>query len=210
MKIDMHCHSKFSHDNYLEPTALIEQALKKELDGVCFTEHFSYSASVDVDYIEVPDGFHVFRGLEISTNHGHVLVYGLKDDSWNRWSRHHFLDIFEVIKSVHDCGGICVAAHPFRGWDSIGEDMLKIDGFDAIETHNGRSPDSENDTAVEFAGEMNLLSIGGSDCHNVGQVGKAWTVFNNPVFTIEAAIEEIRKGNCQGMVLAEDVSKTGE
>jgi len=39
MKIDLHCHSKYSQDNYLEPEEVIEQAIKMNLDGVCFTEH---------------------------------------------------------------------------------------------------------------------------------------------------------------------------
>jgi predicted metal-dependent phosphoesterase TrpH len=35
MKIDLHCHTKYSGDNYLEPEELIEQALKVNLNGVC-------------------------------------------------------------------------------------------------------------------------------------------------------------------------------
>ena len=38
---DLHCHTKYSGDNYLEPEELIKQALGKNLDGVCITEHSS-------------------------------------------------------------------------------------------------------------------------------------------------------------------------
>jgi len=41
LKIDLHCHTKYSGDNDLEPEELIEQAVKKNLDGVCITEHSS-------------------------------------------------------------------------------------------------------------------------------------------------------------------------
>ena len=41
MKIDLHRHSKYSNDNYLEPDDLIRQAIIMKLDGVCFTEHHS-------------------------------------------------------------------------------------------------------------------------------------------------------------------------
>jgi hypothetical protein len=90
-----------------------------------------------LERIRIPEGFYVFRGVEISTDHGHLLVYGLKDDSWNIWSSHTYLNASQVIENVHRLGGICVPAHPFRGWDSFGENVLKIDGIDAIETHNG-------------------------------------------------------------------------
>ena len=70
MRIDLHCHSKYSHDNYLEPEELIEQAIKMNLNGVCFTEHHSLTASLPVEKIMIPQGFYVFRGLEISTDGG--------------------------------------------------------------------------------------------------------------------------------------------
>ncbi len=139
MRIDLHCHSKYSHDSYLEPEELIEQAINMNLDGVCFTEHHSLTASLPVEKIQIPEEFYIFRGLEISTGGGHLLVYGVKDDSWNIWSRNSYLDVSRVLENVHGLGGICVPAHPFRGWDSFGEDVLRIEGFDAIETHNGLS-----------------------------------------------------------------------
>jgi predicted metal-dependent phosphoesterase TrpH len=166
MRIDLHCHSKYSHDNYFEPEKLIEQAIKMNLDGVCFTEHHSLMASWPVEKIKIPEGFYVFRGLEISTNRGHLLVYGLRDDSWNIWNRNNYLDVFHVLKNVHGLGGICVPAHPFRGWDSFGEDILSIEGFDAIETHSGTNFKDETRKAIHAARIRNLPSIGGSDCRN--------------------------------------------
>ncbi|MEE9613118.1 MAG: PHP domain-containing protein [Desulfatiglandales bacterium] len=201
MKIDLHCHSKYSYDNYLEPEELIETALEKHLDGVCFTEHHSMMVSRPVEKISVPEGFYVFRGLEISTDRGHMLVYGLKDDAWNKWSRNNYLDASAVVDIVHNLGGICVPAHPFRGWDSLGEDIMRIDGFDALETHNGLNSKDENQKAIQAAHLRNLPSIGGSDCHNREQVGTAYTVFKNPVRTIDELIGEIKKGKCKGMTL---------
>ncbi len=201
MKIDLHCHSKYSHDTYFEPETLIEQAIKMNLDGVCFTEHYSVKASFPVEKIKVPKGFYIFRGIEISTDSGHMLAYGLKDDSWNIWSRNNHLNVIDIIKSVHDHEGICVPAHPFRGWESLGEEIFIINGFDAIETHNGRNIEEENQKAIQAARQKKLPSIGGSDCHHMEEVGKAFTVFNNPVHTIDDLIEEIKKGNCKGTTI---------
>lgn len=199
MRIDLHCHSKYSHDNLLEPGELIEHAIKVNLDGVCFTEHNSLAASKPVERISTPEGFYVFRGIEISTDRGHLLVYGLRDDSWNIWNRNNYLDVFQVLKIVHGLGGICVPAHPFMGWDSFGDDVLTIDGFDALETHSGKSSEEENRKAINAARMRNLPSIGGSDCHHKEQVGRAFTQFKNRVHTMEELIGEIREGNCRGV-----------
>jgi hypothetical protein len=45
MRIDLHCHSKYSADNHLEPEAVIEQAIKLNLDRVCFAEYYSMMPS---------------------------------------------------------------------------------------------------------------------------------------------------------------------
>jgi hypothetical protein len=201
MRIDLHCHSKYSADNFLEPEELIEQAIKRNLDGVCLTEHHSMIPFWPLERIRISEGFYVFRGVEISTDHGHLLVYGLKDDSWNIWSSHTYLNASQVIENVHRLGGICVPAHPFRGWDSFGENVLKIDGIDAIETHNGIDLENMNQKAIHVASLRNLPSIGGSDCHSKEQVGRAFTEFKNSVHTIDELIEEIKKGNCKGMTL---------
>ena len=104
MKIDLHCHSKYSYDSYLEPEAIIEQAIENGLDGVCFMEHHSIDASKPVERIKVPDEFTIFRGAEVSTFQGHLLIFGLKDDSWNLWHRNNYLDLTRVIERVYELG----------------------------------------------------------------------------------------------------------
>ncbi len=169
------------------------------LDGVCITEHCFLLDAWVIEKIKIPKGFYVFRGIELSTSHGHLLVYGLKEDSWDAWFNHNYLDLSRVLEKVHGHGGICAPSHPFRGWDSFGENVYKIDGIDAIETHNGIELENMNQNAIHVARLRNLPSIGGSDCHQKAQVGRAFTEFKNPVHTIDELVEEIKKGNCKGM-----------
>jgi predicted metal-dependent phosphoesterase TrpH len=204
MKIDLHCHSKYSQDTYLEPEAVIQEAVLRGLNGVCFTEHHSLAASLPVEALAVPEDFCVLRGMEVSTTHGHLLVYGLRDDSWNVWSRNQYLNVEAVIARVHRFGGICVPAHPFRGYDSLGNAVYALDGLDAIETHNGKNLQHETRQALQAAAKRNLPSIGGSDCHTREHVGRAYTEFENTVRTIEHLIFEIRNGNCVGRYLKND------
>lgn len=201
MIIDLHCHSKFSQDNHLEPEDLIRRAKELGLDGVCFTEHHSIQCSWPLERMKLPERFLVFRGVEISTDCGHLLVYGLKDDSWNTWGRNSYLKLPRIIEAVHSLGGICVPAHPFRGWESLGEVIYSAEGLDAVETHNGVNGTMQNRIAMEAAEKLGLPSLGGSDCHYVDQVGRACTEFLNPIRTLEDLVREIKAGNCRGIFL---------
>lgn len=50
--------------------------------------------------------------------------------------------------------------------------------------------------ALTYLQAMNLPSIGGGDCYQKAQVGRAFTEFKNSVSTIDSLVEEIKKGNC--------------
>jgi hypothetical protein len=199
MRIDLHCHSRYSHDNYLDPKDVIEEAVTKGLHGVCFTEHFSVTASLPVTKLPAPAGFHIFRGVEISTGEGHLLAYGLIDDAWNRWGRHLHLPLTGVIDAVHRCGGICVPAHPYRGYDSLGDRLYHLSGIDAVETVNGGNPPGADEKARAAAAKRSLPGIGGSDCHVKHRVGVAYTEFTTPVATLAELVREIREGRCRGV-----------
>jgi predicted metal-dependent phosphoesterase TrpH len=201
MILDLHCHSRYSYDNHLEPEDLIHRASELGLNGVCFTEHNSVDASGHVHRMQHPPSFVVLRGVEVSTDMGHLLVYGLLDDSWNKWGRTMHLQLHKVVDSVHSLGGICVPAHPFRGWESLGEALFAFNGFDAVETHNGVNGSEQNQPAIKAALKLGLPSIGGSDCHYLHQVGRAFTQFDNPIATVEDLVREIRAGACRGRLL---------
>ena len=202
MIIDLHCHSKYSEDNHLEPEALIRRAVELGLDGVCFTEHHSLSCSWPIGRMRIPENILVFRGIEVSTDSGHLLVYGVSDDSWNLWGRNNYLKLAKVVASVHSRGGICIPAHPFRGWESLGDQVCSFDGLDGIETHNGVNGPLQNKLAVEAALKLGLPSVGGSDCHYLHQAGRAFTEFDKPIRTMDDMIKEIKAGNCRGKIRA--------
>ena len=92
-------------------------------------------------------------------------------------------------------------SHPFRGGDSFSEKVLRMNGFDALETHNGLNSEIMNPKVIHVTKLRNLSSVGGSDCHYKNQVGKAFTEFKNSVHTMNDLTEEIKKGNWKAVAL---------
>lgn len=200
MWIDTHCHTKYSYDNWLEPLELIRRAKLMGIDAVCITEHYSYEASEPVERIGRDEGLLVLRGVEISTDRGHLLAYGIEDDGWNVWGRNNYLPLADVIGRINDLGGICVPAHPFReiGVASLLDGLLDLQGIVAVESHNGGNSDADNELALRAATHMRLPTLGGSDCHKVGAVGRCATEFTRPVADMAGFVAAVRAGACRG------------
>lgn len=200
MWIDTHCHTKYSYDNWLEPLDLIRRAKALGLDGVCITEHYSYEASEPVERIGRDEGLLILRGVEIATDKGHLLAYGMEDDGWNIWGRDSYLPLEEVIARINELGGICAPAHPFRnvGLASLMEGLLELRNIAAVESHNGVNAESDNDLAIKASAHMQLPTLGGSDCHKTVAVGRCATKFSQPVDDMASFIAAVRAGACRG------------
>ena len=92
MIIDIHTHTyPTSVDSFIDADELIEEAKRIGLDGVCITDHEWDRACGHCitdhdgfwDHREVEDlskrhNFLVLPGCEVTTEEGHVLVYGLR------------------------------------------------------------------------------------------------------------------------------------
>lgn len=200
MWIDCHCHTRHSNDNYLEPLALVRRAKALGLDAIVVTEHHSVEASEPVGRIGREEGLLVLRGVEISTDRGHLLGFGLEDDGWNIWGRNNYLPLQALIDRINDLGGIAVPAHPFRefGLASLMEGLFDLTGIAGVETHNGINFVGDNDLAMQAAVAMSLPTLGGSDCHKEEAIGRCATEFSVPVADMAGFIAAVRQGACRG------------
>lgn len=200
MLIDTHCHTKYSYDNWLEPVDLIQRAKALGIDGICVTEHYSYEASAPVVAIARDEGILLIRGVEISTEKGHLLVFGVEDDSWNVWGRNTYLPMEPIIEYVNDIGGVAIPAHPYRemGLSSLLDRILELQGIAAVETHNGGNHGNDNELAMKAAEILQLPTLGGSDCHKAASVGRCVTEFFQPVTDAASFISAVRAGACRG------------
>ncbi|MDP1612143.1 MAG: PHP domain-containing protein [Sulfuritalea sp.] len=200
MWIDTHCHTKYSYDNWLEPLDLVRRAKALGLGGVCITEHHSYEASEPVERIGREEGLLVLRGVEIATDKGHLLAYGIEDDGWNVWNRDSYLPLEAVIERINDLGGVCAPAHPFRnvGLASLMEGLLDLKEIAAVESHNGVNAESDNELAIQASTHLGLPTLGGSDCHKTVAVGRCATEFARPVRDMASFIVAVKAGACRG------------
>ncbi len=194
-RIDLHIHSKFSGDNSSEPEEAVLKAIEMNLDGIAFTEHYSYGASEPVERLrEKYPGILIFRGVEISSADGHCLVFGVDTDGLSLGHS----PVQDVIRLVNASGGVVIPSHPYRLGNSLGDTVLIARGICAVEGYNGCNMRSYNARAVEAAIALNLPYTGGSDAHAPEEVGMCHTEFPD-VVTYDNFIDLLKAGDYRGV-----------
>jgi len=195
-RIDLHVHSKFSGDTDSEPEESVIHAIKAGLQGMAFTEHYSYEASGFADELRerYKGKIMVFRGVEFSSAEGHCLVFGVNTDSLSIKNA----SLKDIIPLVNEKGGVVIPTHPFRGANSVGDRIRDLKGLCAIEGHNGYAHYYQNVKAVRTAEEMKLPYTGGSDAHLSNEVGACYTEFSHDV-TYDNFIDLLRGGDYIGV-----------
>ena len=195
-KIDLHVHSRNSGDNEADPEETVNRAIERGLDGIAFTEHYSFGASEPVERLR--EKYHgaimLFRGVEFSAAEGHCLVFGVDTDRLDI----RFAPIRAVVRIVTAAGGVVIPTHPYRGGNSMGELIFAVPGISAVEGYNGANMHAMNVKAVEAAGKMKLPYTGGSDAHLPIEVGSCYTVFDDTV-TDENFLSLLKAGRFTGL-----------
>jgi len=205
---DLHIHTtRGSSDSSLAPEDLARQARDLGLDGVCLTEHSGGWEQEEVQRAFEGSGLVVVNGLEVETDMGHILVFGL----------HSYLNgmhrVEELRKAVDEAGGVMVSAHPFRNLfnqrpfnynllfrdpDERPESAQQaashplFELVDAIEVANGSNTDYENRFALDVAQRLGLAGTGGSDAHSLQGIGSCVTVFDGDVKSESDLVESIK------------------
>ncbi|MFI5294907.1 MAG: PHP domain-containing protein [Thermodesulfovibrionales bacterium] len=195
-KIDLHVHSKYSGDTDSEPEESVIRAVELGLNGIAFTEHYSYEASEPVEALKEKyrDAITIFRGVEFSSEEGHCLIFGVDTDML--LGPH--APIEEVLNIVNRAGGIVIPSHPYRRGNSLGEKVLTLPGLCAIEGFNGANPAAFNEKAVETAEDLGIPYTGGSDAHEPGEVGSCFTGFTERI-DHNNFITLLKRGNYRGV-----------
>lgn len=201
MRIDMHVHTRVSSPcSMIDPQDLIPWAKRAGLDGLCITEHEeSLGAQVAWERGQ-REGFPIFRGMEIYTDAGDVLVFGLYEDP-----PHWITPIAELVQWVEAAGGVIIPAHPCRGSDDLherygeGPAETLMRASVAVETLNGGSSTENNELAERLRERYGLFAVGGSDSHYPMQLGRCFTEFDNAPSDEAELIRELREGQYRAL-----------
>lgn len=168
MRFDLHIHSNHSADSGLDVDDILRKAVKIGLDGIAICDHDTLTGSLHAQkrVLELDLPLLVLPAVEVSTDRGHLIVLGIREDIPSG------LDPKETIKIARKRGGIVIAAHPFK-IRSIGN----VEGLDvdAIETFNSRCIFGENKKAQKMAIELKKPQVGGSDSHMLATIGNGYT-----------------------------------
>ncbi len=195
-RIDLHVHSRYSGDNDSDPEESVVRALALGLEGIAFTEHYSYEASEPVERLreKYADRIMIFRGVEFSSAEGHCLIFGTDTDKL--LVKH--LPADEIVRAVSCAGGVVIPSHPFRRGTGMGDSVSRLKGICAVEGYNGCNLHAFNAKAIETAEALRLPFTGGSDAHAPEEVGSCYTEFYGEV-TPDTFIDALKAGNYQGV-----------
>ncbi|HSM74062.1 MAG TPA: PHP domain-containing protein [Desulfobacterales bacterium] len=181
--IDLHVHTSPASPCASDPVAaMIAEAQRIGLDGICLTDHNFVWPPEHVEALRQKHGFLVLAANEIITDQGDMLVFGFARDIKG------VIPLAELRREVDRAGGMIIAAHPFRGFLTFGAGEIGLTVEKAmarpcfqlvngLETLNGKVTAAENKLAAVVARGLNLPASGGSDAHRREEVGTYATRF---------------------------------
>jgi len=205
---DIHLHTDgYSRCSVINPEELIQRAVELHLDGIAITEHgirWPDEKFETLKRLAEPHGLMLINGQEVQTYsfqkgmEGEFLIFGLKKSLGSHFPTQ------ELVERVHGEGGILIAAHPYKRsrfgterYYGAGDRVYEFD-LDALELYH---PDHDEEALAKVRRAMEKLSLpgtGGSDAHQVHEIGAYLTLFENEVRGEEDFIREIRARRIQG------------
>ena len=201
--LDLHVHSTDGSDDaggtvegYLKWVAA-RRRQGYRLDGFALTEHRNWDPGRDYRALAERYGVLVLRGVEVETDIGHVLVFGVTP----AFTQHFDLGAVslpyrEVFRVAWETGGIAVGAHAGRPQigvlDHVDERNVPLDDVRVLEVLNGGSSDFENARARALAEARGIRMVGASDAHFVSALGRCLTRFDRPVRNVDDLVAMLR------------------
>lgn len=201
--LDLHVHSSDGSDDaggtvegYLK-WVQAKRAQGFRIDGFAVTEHRRYDPAVDYSALAERYGTVVLRGVEVETDIGHVLVFGVTPEFLGKFDLARVdLPYAEVFRTAWETGGVAVAAHAGRPrigvTDHFEERTVDLAPVSLAETLNGGSSDFENARGHDLAAAHGIGELGSSDSHFVSALGRCMTRFEGSIRTVEELVAALR------------------
>ena len=182
----MHVHtSVWSTDSNVLPHDLLAHAAERGLDGVVLTEHDVVWPAQRVEVLNGTTDLLVLTGVEVTTELGHVLVYGLDE------LRPRISDARRLRELCDARGALMFLAHPARD-PGLRVPPEAMDLFDGVEGLNGCDGPLQNQSASSRGRSRRLPPIGGSDSHALHEIATAATEFDADIRSLDDLLAALR------------------
>ncbi|MCB2225398.1 MAG: PHP domain-containing protein [Desulfarculaceae bacterium] len=203
--LDLHAHtfpaSPCASD---EVDQVLAEAKRIGLHGVCLTDHHYLWDPEELAALSERHGLVVLGGNEITTAQGDMVVFGFDEPIEG------IIPLEELRARVAAAGGFIVAAHPFRGFLTVGVEELGMGveqaagramfaQVDALEVLNSKVTPGENGFCARVAGALAKPGTGGSDAHQAGEVGFYATRFDKIITSQADLLAALRHGSYQAV-----------
>ncbi|MEM7003417.1 MAG: PHP domain-containing protein [Pseudomonadota bacterium] len=207
MILDLHAHSIKSDDGRAKVQNYCQWIKTRDIaiDGFVLTEHRQFDNESDYSPLAAEHGITIFKGSEVETEYGHVLVFGVTpalQEAFDFSDIH--LPLAKVVEACDRHDAIAIPAHPGRprvGMAAHLEEHGIPSGIRVVEVFNGGSREDEDAVAQQLADDQSYLGIGGSDAHIVSHIGRCATEFPAPVRTEMELVEALRGTDFKAMQL---------
>ena len=188
MMVDMHLHEcTYSSDSKINLEEIVTIARGRGLDAVCITDHDSMGLRGYATEYSHRTGFPIFVGIEFFSLQGDITAWGIEDYPGCR------VDAQDFINHVNEAGGFCVSCHPFRNNNrGLEENLRAVKGLHGVEVLNGSTALEANRRAFSYCRELGLKTIGASDAHTMGQIGKYATWLPEKVDCLKDFVEQLK------------------
>ncbi len=133
MKVDLHIHTCYSHDNFTPLEKTIEAVQKSGVDCVAVTDHNEVRGAFE---LQKRAPFRVIIGEEIKSSEGEIIGLFLKERIPPKLSAR------ETITRIREQGGLVMIPHPFlwifasRLKRKLVYEFVREELVDAIEVYN--------------------------------------------------------------------------
>lgn len=172
--LDLHNHTRYSHDGVMSPLELLRAAVRRGVDCLGVTDHGTLRGGLEAAKLAAsnPSFPLVIPGQEVLTRQGEVIGLYLTEEIAAD------LELEAAVAAIRRQGGIVYLPHPH---DEIRTATIQAEAVeraarlaDIIEVVNGRSLYRRFDSMALALATRYAKALGaGSDAHYAGEVGRA-------------------------------------
>lgn len=205
MLIDLHVHTRhYSGCSNIEAQDLVARAKQEGIDGIVLTEHgilWREEMLAPLREQAESQGKLLLAAQEVTCfdkgrRQGDFLVFGMSRSLGSNLSAQ------ELIRRVHKEEGVVIAAHPYKpsrlggSYYGAADEIYELE-LDGLELYHPEHDEKARQRVRSAAMALGIPMTGGSDAHELCELGAYCTKFFNRVTTSEELVVEIRAGRVE-------------